>query len=154
MASALRLRLDPMSPRPVTAWTRRLAPAISAADPALVPGLAILNIPKYTETTSLNYTRPAFGGLDFTARLNNSLVGPMTDIEYTYAQLPSYDLVGVRLGLVNERLSVYVFGDNVTDKRAQLGINTTAFAWTIPSVERVVTNQPRTIGEAVVLMPS
>ena len=121
-------------------------PAISAADPALVPGLAILNIPKYTETTALNYTRPAFGDFNFTARLNNSLVGPMTDIEYTYAQLPSYDLVGVRFGLVNEKLSAYLFGDNLTDKRAQLGINTTAFAWTIPSVERVVTNQPRTIG--------
>jgi iron complex outermembrane recepter protein len=121
-------------------------PAISAADPALVPGLAILNIPKYTETTSINYSRPAFAGLNFTARLSNSLVGPMTDIEYTYAQLPSYDLVGLRFGLVNERLSAYLFGDNLTDKRAQLGINTTAFAWTIPSVERVVTNQPRTVG--------
>lgn len=121
-------------------------PAISAADPALVPGLAILNIPKYTETTSLTYTRPAFAGFTFTARLNNSLVGPMTDIEYTYAQLPSYDLVGLRFGLVGARLSAYLFGDNLTDKRAQLGINTTAFAWTIPSVERVVTNQPRTIG--------
>jgi len=35
--------------------------------------------------------------------------------------------------------------------RASCGVfhsayNTTAFAWTIPSVERVVTNQPRTIG--------
>jgi len=121
-------------------------PTISAADPALVPGLAILNIPKYTETTSLNYTRPAFGDFNFTARLNNSLVGPETDIEYTYAQLPSYDLVGLRFGLANEKMSAYLFADNLTDKRAELGINTTAFAWTIPSVERVVTNQPRTIG--------
>jgi len=121
-------------------------PTISAADPALVPGLAILNIPKYTETTSLNYTRPAFGDFNFTARLNNSLVGPETDIEYTYAQLPSYDLVGLRFGLMNEKMSAYLFADNLTDKRAELGINTTAFAWTIPSVERVVTNQPRTIG--------
>ncbi len=121
-------------------------PVISAADPSLVPGLPILNIPKYTQTASLNYTRPLFAGYDFTARLSNSLVGPQTDIEYTYATLPSYNLVGLRFGLVGERLSAYLFGDNLTDKRAQLGINTTAFAWTIPSVERVVTNQPRTIG--------
>jgi len=120
--------------------------AISAADPSLVPGLPILNIPKYTETTSINYTRAVLDGYDFTGRLSNSLVGPETDIEYTYAQLPSYDLLGLRFGLVGDRLSAYLFGDNLADKRAELGINTTAFAWTIPSVERVVTNQPRTIG--------
>ncbi|HTW37624.1 MAG TPA: TonB-dependent receptor [Steroidobacteraceae bacterium] len=121
-------------------------PAISAADPSLVPGLPILNIPKYTETTSINYTKAVFDGFDFSARLSNSYVGPETDIEYTYATLPSYDLLGLRFGLVGDRLSAYLFGDNLTDKRAELGIDTTAFAWTIPSVERVVTNQPRTIG--------
>jgi hypothetical protein len=30
--------------------------------------------------------------------------------------------------------------------RAELGINTTGFAYTIPSLIRVATNQPRTIG--------
>lgn len=120
--------------------------AISAADPTLAPGLPILNIPKYTETTSLTYTGHAFNDVDFTARLSNSYVGEMTDIEYTYATLPSYDLIGLRLGLTGPKWSAYLFGDNLTDKRAQLGINTTAFAWTVPSVERVVTNQPRTIG--------
>jgi len=128
------------------ATLRSVNPAISAVDPALAPGLPILNVPKYTQTASINYTRRAFEGFDFTARLSNSLVGPMTDIEYTYATLPSYNLVALRFGLVGNKLSAYLFGDNLTDKRAQLGINTTAFAWTIPSVERVVTNQPRTIG--------
>jgi outer membrane receptor protein involved in Fe transport len=121
-------------------------PTISAADPALVPGLAILNIPKYTETTSLTYTKPAFSGFNFTARVSNSYVGQSTDIEYTYATLPAYDLVALRFGLVGQKFSGYVFADNLTDKRAEQGINTTAFAWTTPSVERVVTNQPRTIG--------
>jgi outer membrane receptor protein involved in Fe transport len=120
--------------------------AITAADPALVPGLPILNIPKYTETTSLTYTKPLFAGFNFTARVSNSYVGQSTDIEYVYATLPSYNLVALRFGLVGEKFSGYLFADNLTDKRAQLGINTTAFAWTIPSVERVVTNQPRTVG--------
>jgi iron complex outermembrane recepter protein len=121
--------------------------AINAVDPTLAPGLPILNIPKYTETTSLSYTTRAFDGVDFSARLSNSYVGEQTDIEYTYATLPSYDLIALRLGLVSgQKWSAYLFADNLTDKRAQLGINTTAFAWTIPSVERVVTNQPRTIG--------
>ena len=121
--------------------------AINAVDPVLAPGLPILNIPKYTETTALTYTTRAFAGVDFSARLSNSYVGEQTDIEYTYATLPAYDLISLRLGLVSgQKWSAYLFGDNLTDKRAQLGINTTAFAWTIPSVERVVTNQPRTVG--------
>ena len=123
--------------------------AVSAADTALVPGLNILNIPKYTQTASLNYAKRIFGDFDFTARLSNSLVGPMTDIQYTYATLPSYNLVALRFGLVGKQLSAYLFGDNLTDKRAALGINTTAFAWTTPSLVRVVTNQPRTIGVEV-----
>jgi iron complex outermembrane recepter protein len=120
--------------------------SIAAVDSALTPGLPILNIPKYTETTSLTYTKPVLPGYNFMARLSNSYVGESTDIEYTYATLPAYDLVALRFGLVGEKFSGYVFGDNITDKRAELGINTTAFAWTIPSVERVATNQPRTIG--------
>jgi hypothetical protein len=111
-----------------------------------VPGLPILNIPKYTETTSLTYTTPVSDRYKFMARINNSYVGESTDIEYTYATLPAYDLVGLRLGLIGDRLAGYLFADNVGNKHAQLGINTTAFAWTTPSVERVATNQPRTVG--------
>jgi hypothetical protein len=86
------------------------------------------------------------GHYKFMARVNNSYVGESTDIEYTYATLPAYDLVGLRFGLISDKLSGYVFADNLTNKHAELGINTTGFSWTIPSLERVVTNQPRTIG--------
>jgi hypothetical protein len=48
--------------------------------------------------------------------------------------------------LIGDKLSGYVFADNLTNKHAELGINTTGFSWTVPSLERVVTNQPRTIG--------
>ncbi|HEX3849174.1 MAG TPA: TonB-dependent receptor, partial [Steroidobacteraceae bacterium] len=121
-------------------------PTLTAADPQLTSGLAILNIPKYTETTSLTYLTPVFDGYKFMGRVNNSYVGQSTDIEYTYATLPAYDLVGARIGLVGDRLSGYVFGDNLGNKHAELGIDTTAFAWTTPTVERVATNQPRTVG--------
>jgi iron complex outermembrane recepter protein len=121
-------------------------PLVTQVDPALAPGLPILNIPKYTETTSLTYMTPVSDSFKFMARVNNSYVGESTDIEYTYATLPAYDLVGLRFGLIGAKLSGYVFADNLTNKHAQLGINTTGFSWTIPSVERVVTNQPRTVG--------
>jgi iron complex outermembrane recepter protein len=120
--------------------------AVTAVDPSLAPGLPILNVPKYTETTSLTYMTPVSDAYKFMARINNSYVGESTDIEYTYATLPAYDLVGLRFGLVGDKLSGYVFSNNLTNKQAELGINTTGFSWTIPSLERVVTNQPRTIG--------
>ncbi len=119
---------------------------LTQADPALVSGLNILNVPKYTETTSLTYLTPVFADYKFMARINNSLVGPVTDIAYTYANLPAYDLVALRLGLVSDKLSAYLFAENLTDKRAALGINTTAFSWQAPALNRVATNQPRTIG--------
>jgi iron complex outermembrane receptor protein len=121
-------------------------PGVTAVDPSLSDGLPILNVPKYTETTSLTYTRPVSDNYRLLARANNSYVGQSTDIEYTYGTLPAYDLVGLRVGLVGKQLSGFVFADNVTNKHAELGINTTGFSWTIPSVERVVTNQPRTVG--------
>jgi iron complex outermembrane recepter protein len=121
-------------------------PAVTAVDPSLASGLPILNVPKYTETTSLTYMTPVSDTYKFMARANNSYVGEQTDIEYTYATIPAYNLVGLRFGLVSDKLSGYIFSDNLTNKRAELGINTTGFSWTIPSLERVVTNQPRTIG--------
>lgn len=120
--------------------------SLTQADSAFVPGLAILNIPKYTETTSLTYLTPISENYKFMARINNSYVGQSTDVQYNYATLPSYNLVGLRFGMVGDRLSGYLFADNLTDKRAELGINTSGFAWTIPSLVRVATNQPRTIG--------
>jgi iron complex outermembrane recepter protein len=119
---------------------------LEQADPSFEPGLGLLNVPKYTETTSLTYTRPITDNVKFTGRLNNSYVGQSTDIDFTYGTLPAYDLVGLRFGLLGEKLSGFLFVDNLTDKRAELGINTTAFSYTIPSLIRVATNQPRTIG--------
>jgi outer membrane receptor protein involved in Fe transport len=121
-------------------------PSVTAVDPSLSDGLPILNVPKYTETTSLTYSRPISDTYKLVARANNSFVGQSTDIEYSYATLPAYDLVGLRFGLTSKAVSGFLFVDNATNKHAQLGINTTGFSWTIPSVERVVTNQPRTIG--------
>ena len=119
---------------------------LEQADSAFQPGLGLLNVPKYTETTALTYTQPISDNLKFSARVNNSYVGPATDIDFTYGTLPAYDLVGLRLGLIGAKLSGFLFVDNATDKRAQLGINTTGFSYTIPSLIRVATNQPRTIG--------
>lgn len=113
---------------------------------AFAPGEALYNVPRYTETTALTYTRPLADNMVFTARINNSYVGPMPDQDYSPAVLPPYDLIGLRIGLERGNLQASLFVDNLTDKRALLGINTTGFAYTIPSLIRVATNQPRTTG--------
>lgn len=120
--------------------------AIAAADSALVKGSPILNIPKYTESTALTYRTALTGNYDFSARLSNSYVGSQTDTSYAYQILPAYDLINLRLGVMSKELSVYLFANNLTDKRAALGINTTAFSYLVPSLVRVATNQPRTFG--------
>ncbi len=112
----------------------------------LMPGTRILNIPKYTESTSLTYTRPVVGEYSAVFRVSNSLVGPVEDTSFTYTNLPSYDLVSARLGMKSDHLSGYLFVDNLTNRVAALSTNTTTFSWIVPSITRVSTNQPRTIG--------
>ena len=121
-------------------------PAISAADPALVAGFPILNIPKYTANAALMYVHPINTGYDFTARLMDSHVGSSTDVAFTYQELRAYDIVNLRLGAVSNGLAGYFFVDNLTNKKADLSINTTSLSWVSPSTTRVSTNQPRTIG--------
>jgi iron complex outermembrane recepter protein len=121
-------------------------PVIAAADPTLVDGFPILNIPKYTETTTLTYKTPLTPNYDFTALLSNSYVGTSTDVSFAYEQLPSYDILKLRLGAVGTFWTGYFFVNNLTNAKAELSINTTSFSWVIPSLTRVATNQPRTIG--------
>jgi outer membrane receptor protein involved in Fe transport len=121
-------------------------PALTAVNSALTAGTPILNIPKFTESTSLTYSHSLNADYDVTARVTNSYVGSSTDISYTYTKLPAYDIVNFRTGLVGSAWSGYFFVNNLTDTRAALSVNTTAFSWVIPSLVRVATNQPRTIG--------
>jgi iron complex outermembrane recepter protein len=112
----------------------------------LAPGTPITNIPKYTESTSLTYTRPVSDNYSLVLRASNSLVGPVTDTSFTFTRLSPYDLVALRAGLKSDHLSGYLFVDNLTNKIAELSTNTTTFSWIVPSITRVATNRPRTIG--------
>ena len=124
----------------------RVNPAIAAADPALVPGLPILNIPKYTANAALAYVHPLTADYDLTARLTDSYVGSSTDVAFSYQELSAYDIVNLRFGAVSKGLAGYFFIDNLTNERAALSVNTTSLSWVSPSTTRVSTNQPRTIG--------
>ncbi len=123
-----------------------IASGLSQIATSLVPGTPILNIPRYTASTSLTWTHPISDDYVFIARATNAYVGPSTDISFSYVGLEPYDLVGLRFGVLGPAWSGYFFVDNLTDKHAQLSTNTTSFSWLIPSLTRVATNQPRTLG--------
>ncbi len=132
------------------AWTHaRLTsvdPKLTAADPTLVAGDPILNVPKYTESTSITYKRPVSDSYDFIARVTNSFVGPSTDESFAYVQLPAYDIINFRTGLVGDKWSGFFFIDNLTNTHAELTANTTSFNWITPSLTRISTNLPLTFG--------
>jgi outer membrane receptor protein involved in Fe transport len=113
---------------------------------SLTDGTYLENVPKYTGNLALTYTHPVTDGLKLTARVANVLIGPQYDINYYYTELPSYDLVNLRLGLIGGVFSVYLFADNATNKHALLTINNYAYSIAVPSLTRATVNQPRTVG--------
>ena len=81
-----------------------------------------------------------------TFRVAESYVGPVYDTAYYAETLGSYGLMDFRLGVGKERWIASFFGTNLTNKHAGLTIDNTVFAWQQPTITRVSTNQPRTIG--------
>jgi len=107
---------------------------------------AILNVPKYSLSSSLTWQHPLAHDHRLTVRLSDSMVGSSSDISFTQTTLPAYHLTALRVGVNADTWSVTGFVNNAFDKRAMLSTNTTAFDWVIPSLTRVSTNQPRTMG--------
>ena len=110
-----------------------------------VEGQKLLDVPDLTLNTSVIYSTPVSDSFKFSARGTYSYIGPMQDITYVRNNLPGYSLVNARAGLTSDRFSAFLFCDNLTNKMAIL-TNNVAQTVNIPSVNRWVTNQPRTIG--------
>jgi iron complex outermembrane receptor protein len=112
----------------------------------LTPGTPILNIPKYTGSGAVTYSRPLTANMSITTRAAATYVGALTDEAYTYVRLPGYTLVEARAGLTADRWTLYVTGTNLTNKIAELSANNTSLGSNMPTLTRITTNQPRTIG--------
>jgi outer membrane receptor protein involved in Fe transport len=110
------------------------------------PGTRIINVPKYTGIAELNYEALLASGIKARFRIASSLVGPVDDIAYFRETLPSYNLVDIRAGATKGPWAAYLVGTNMTNKHAELTIDNTTFAWQQPTITRVSTNQPRTVG--------
>ena len=110
-----------------------------------ISGQRLLDVPDVTTSTAVIYSAPVTAAFNFNVRGTYTYVGPMQDLTFTRNNLPGYSLVNARAGLTSERFSAFLFCDNLTDKMAIL-TNNVAQTVNIPSVNRWVTNQPRTIG--------
>lgn len=128
-----------------TAYTH--ATIVSAlAGTGFTNGERVQEVPDWTNTTSLVYRQPISDDYAMVLRATNVYIGTMTDISFDLNQVPSHDLVNLRAGLISDRkVSVSLFINNVTDKRADLG-DPQEISFFVPTLNRVTTNQPRTIG--------
>jgi iron complex outermembrane receptor protein len=111
----------------------------------VVSGERLLDVPEVTANTALSFKQPLANDMNFVSRLTNSYVSSIQDITFTRNSLPAYDLVGLRAGIETSRWSAVLFADNLTNKMALLS-DTGALSANISILNRVATNQPRTIG--------
>ena len=111
----------------------------------VVSGDRLLDVPQVTANTSISYKHPLDEQKTLVARLNNSYVDSIQDITFVRNTLPSYDIVGMRVGVEGDRWSAFLFADNLTNKMALLS-DTGALSANISILNRVATVQPRTIG--------
>jgi iron complex outermembrane receptor protein len=109
-------------------------------------GERLLNIPQYTETTSVVYRTPLTQSSTLTGRVSNSIVGATLDEAYTFVRLPAYDIINARLELEHGGIIYSVYANNLTDKRAEISANNTEITGNTPTLTRFSTNQPLTVG--------
>ncbi len=123
----------------------RATNATTVPTAGVVSGDRLLDVPQVTASTNLSFRHPLSDSLGFVARATNNYTSSIQDITYTRNTLPAYDLVGARAGVEAGRWSAMLFIDNLTNKRAYLS-DTGALSANISILNRVATNQPRTIG--------
>jgi outer membrane receptor protein involved in Fe transport len=114
----------------------------------ITSGTRVTSIPKYTGSLAVSYESMLAQDYKLTFRISESYVGPVFDTAYYAETLGSYGLMDFRMGVGKEAWTASVFGTNLTNKHAGMTIDNTVFAWQQPTITRVSTNQPRTIGIA------
>ncbi len=94
--------------------------------------------------TQIGDQAAGFGIVNLLAFAPNNIGGPLTSDTFRFdPELPSYDLLNLRLGFVNEKWDVAFFVNNVTDEVALLALDQER-----GTLARVgyLTNQPRAFG--------
>jgi outer membrane receptor protein involved in Fe transport len=122
-----------------------LGNTIGSVEP-LVPGIPVLNVPKYDVTAAINFAHPISDNYKLTARVSATTTGPFYDIDYYVQELPGYTTADARFGVVGGPWAVYLFARNLTDKIAILTINTHSWSEPTPALNTPSVTTPRTIG--------
>ena len=94
--------------------------------------------------TQISDHAAGFGTVNLNSFGANTIGGPLTQSTFTFdPELPAYNLVNLRVGLIRESWELAVFLNNVTDERAFLALDRER-----GTRGRVgyLTNQPRTMG--------
>ncbi|HWS72277.1 MAG TPA: TonB-dependent receptor, partial [Thermoanaerobaculia bacterium] len=94
--------------------------------------------------TQIGDQAPGFGTVNLNSFAPNNIGGPFTQSTFTFnPELPAYDIVNVRIGLLKNRWDTALFINNLTNEQALLAIDQER-----GTRARVgfLTNQPRTIG--------
>ena len=117
-------------------------------------GDPLLNIPRWTVTGSATYAQSLGNGLLGSARISYNYVDSREELTLNastngvqpgYQALPGYALTDIRFNLGKDSWTVGAFVNNVANVHAQLAyLNILSF--NVAAYNRVVTNQPRTIG--------
>lgn len=109
-------------------------------------GQEVEDVPRWTDTSSIAYIRPLNDNLSLTLRATDVYVGSQTDVAYQPSRLPPWNVVNLRAGLLmSHDISVTLFANNVANRLAYLA-DVEEISFEVPSINRAVTNQPRTIG--------
>ncbi len=94
--------------------------------------------------TQIGDQADGFGSVNLLAFDPNNIGGPLTQDTFTFnPELPSYELVNLRLGFLHEAWELALFVNNVTDERALLALDQER--GTLARVSYLV-NDPRSIG--------
>jgi len=94
--------------------------------------------------TQVGDEEPGFGTLNLLSFEPNTIGGPLTQDTFTFnPELPSYDIVNLRLGVLKGKWDVALFANNVTDERAFLALDRERG---LRARVGYLTNQPRTFG--------
>ena len=122
-------------------------PSAAAQAAGFYPGIDIINVPEYTVVASLDYHHPVTDKLTGMFHVSSELTGPIQDQAYYRETLPSHNIIDLRMGVFSSsNWGAYFVATNLTNKLAALTIDNTVFAWQQPTITRVSTNQPRTLG--------
>ena len=115
-------------------------------DTGFDPGDRVQDVPQWTDTTTFTYRHPVTGAYDFVLHAENVYAGTERDTGFTLRRLPARNIASIRASLIGSSgVSLSLFIDNLTDKRAYIGDPEEIFSF-VPALNRVTTNQPRTVG--------